>query len=245
MEGTFVTIREIIDKLKRNPLMQDLLYEEALDYAIECIRRLGVSQFEDHKLDKIEIKNNRGILPNDIIVIESARLLTRVITPSGRKDVINPMTGTLYNEVHNAIETPRRMDRASLNFNRRNKHTPEYDINGKYIFTTFNEGVVEIKYRGLYLDKKGHPLIPDNQDIVRAIMEWIKKERYEILYALGRINRTILEDAKQEYSWYVGKAQSSHMLRSIDEREEVSKILTSTFDNARDFDRIFKDVNYD
>lgn len=222
MENKFITIKDIVSKVKRNPLMKTLEFEAAVDYAVECIRRMGVIQFQEDKYETISIIESRGELPSDALEIDVAR---RII--NGKPYPLDLNTNSFKQE------------------NNANNNLSQYNIQGNYIFTTFEEGEVELKYKGLFLDRVGYPLIPDNQDVIRAIMEWIKKEHLEILVALGAVDGSFLAKAEQEYAWYIGKAQSSHQMRTLDERDQVSKILTNAFDNPRDYNRIFKGISYD
>jgi hypothetical protein len=50
-----------------------------------------------------------------------------------------------------------------------------YKIQGNFIYTSFEEGEIEVSYQAIATDEQGFPLIPDNSSFTRALELYIKK----------------------------------------------------------------------
>ena len=61
----YISIKQILDDLLDHPMLQGLTLERAINYAIRFIQIVGMpNQFEE-KVSTIEIKDYRGVLPDD------------------------------------------------------------------------------------------------------------------------------------------------------------------------------------
>lgn len=71
----YVSLRIILDKILRHPLLQDISLETAADYTVDFMRIMGVpSIFEDSVTpEPIEVSNHKGLLPCDIYDIKQVR----------------------------------------------------------------------------------------------------------------------------------------------------------------------------
>ena len=61
----YVSIKEILDNLLDNPLLQDLTLERVVNYAVRFIQKVGMPSIFLEKTEEIEIENYRGKLPCD------------------------------------------------------------------------------------------------------------------------------------------------------------------------------------
>ena len=222
MKGNYIGLTAIIDRVKTNPLMRGLDFDIAVRYAIDCIKLIGSKEILTEIPYRIGIRDYRGILPNNIVVLHQAR---RVFLDDTDKEYYEPMreaTDTFHN-VYNVSNLATKFSSNGV--------IPEnaYSINEYYIHTGFEEGVVDIMYSGIAVDTYGYPLIPDNVAIVKAIENYMKQEYFTILSDLDKIPDKTLEKVKQEYCWYIGKAQSEAALASLDERSTISNIIHKMF----------------
>ena len=76
--------------------------------------------------------------------------------------------------------------------------TPSYRIQGGVIHTSIPCGVVQLSYRAIEEDEDGYPLIPDDSIALRAMEAYVKKQWFTVLHDLGKINVSILLNAKQD-----------------------------------------------
>ena len=65
----YVNIREILSRILRHPLLQDLTLEAAIQYLTDFLGIMGLPTTYVDKIETIEICNFRGLLPCDLISI--------------------------------------------------------------------------------------------------------------------------------------------------------------------------------
>ena len=94
-----------------------------------------------------------------------------------------------------------------------------YKIQGNIIYTSIEDGDIEISYEAIATDEDGYPLIPDNSSYTRALELYIKKKQFTVLFDLGEISPAVLQNVQQEYAWAVGDCESEFNRLSIDKAE--------------------------
>lgn len=201
-----VSIKEIFNSLLRNPLLSDLTLEYVLDYAFEFMRIVGVKDAFTTKEIELDIKDYRAFLPKDFYKVEGVyknneRIAQRVGVRHSK-----------YNDHHYGT-------------------TLDYKIQGNVILTSFKEGKLTLRYLATPLDESGYPLIKDDAKYIRALESYIKMKQYSILYDTGKINGNSLQDARQQYAWHVGQAQSSMI--DIDTMEAFVRANGPLLDSRR------------
>ena len=236
MNGNYIGLTALIDRVKTNPLLRGLDFDVAVRYAVDCIKLIGSKEILMEKPVRIGIQDYRGELPLDIFKV----MQVRRVENAGEEE------REFYQGMREASDT------FHVVFNRttlqddsyRGGHIPEntYKINNYYIYTGFEEGVVDMMYLGLALDSYGYPLIPDDASIIKAIEFYIKTQYYMILLDLGKIQPYILEKAEQEYTWYIGKAQSEAAITSLDEQKSISNILHKLFIERHQHDEFYRNL---
>lgn len=198
MEQT-TNIRLILDKVMRHPLMQDLNFETAIDFTVDFMRIVGCPAMFEERVDILEVKNYRAILPCDFHNIIQIRDL------STKRVYINSSDSFHMGKHDNSYD---------------DDYT--YKIQGRIIYTSTKECKLEVAYRVIAVDDEGYPLIPDNSSFTRALELYIKKQWFTILFDTGKINGNILQNTQQEYAWAVGDCQTEFSRLSLDEMESFS-----------------------
>lgn len=196
MTEQYITIRNILDKILRHPLMQDLSLETAVDYSVDFLRIVGVPKMFTEKVVEIEVHNYRAKLPCDFYKIVQVR-------PVGGAALVST-TDSFF------------LGGKQLEYNN------AYKIQGGILYTSIEKGVLELSYLAIETDKDGYPLFPDNSSFTRALELYIKKQWFTILFDLGKIQPAVLQNTQQEYAWAVGDCQSEFNRLSIDEMEAFS-----------------------
>lgn len=69
------SIKVILDKIMRHPLMQDVSIETVVDYSIDFMRIVGVPAMFENKVEKVEVVNYRAPLPCDYYQVNQIRIL--------------------------------------------------------------------------------------------------------------------------------------------------------------------------
>lgn len=189
------SIKIIMDKILRHPLMQDLSLETAVDYAVDFMRIVGVPRIFTEKVIEVETNAYRVKLPYDFYQIVQVR----------------PVGGTaLVYSTDNFF-----MGGKSV-------YNNTYKIQGNILYTSLEKSKLELSYLAIDTDEDGYPLLPDNSSFTRALELYIKKQWFTILFDLGKIQPTVLQNVQQEYAWAVGDCQSEFNRLSIDQMEAFS-----------------------
>ena len=206
MEHRSINIKQLIDKVRRHPMMADLSMEAIVDYAVDFLQIVGLPTAFMENTAVIEIKNYRGELPNDYMDMIQVRTTTNpVVYYRYTSDTFH----TSGNKVHSAPYT--------------------YKVQGDYIFTSEKDTTIEIAYLAIETDECGLPVLPDNAKFIRAIEAYIKYKHFTVLFDCGKITGQVLEKADQEYCWAVGACQSEFNRLTLDKAETVLNILNNIF----------------
>ena len=190
------SIKIVLDKILRHPLMQDMSLETTVDYAVDFMRIVGVPKMFSEKVVELRTEDYRAKLPCDYYKIVQ-------IKPIGRPALIastdNFFMGGRYRENNNT-----------------------YKIQGNIIYTSLEKDTLWVSYLAIDTDEDGYPLIPDNSSFTRALELYIKKQWFTILFDLGKITLAVLQNTQQEYAWAVGDCMTEFNRLSIDEMEAFS-----------------------
>lgn len=207
-----ISIKQIMDDILDHPMMQDLSYERAINYAVEFIRIVGMPAAFEQETKTIPIENYAGTetLPDNCYQVLAVR-----------KEGNTPMTLNTSTSV--------------FGLSKNNSSSPSYVIKGNQIHTSFEEGTIEVSYLALptETDEDGNPIeggfhtIPDVASYIRALELYIKKKWFTILFDLGKLSVSIYNNVKQEYAFAVGQAQSELIKPSLDEMEAFTNMWNS------------------
>lgn len=206
MEHRSINIKQLIDKVRRHPMMADLSMEAIVDYAVDFLQIVGLPTAFMENTAIVEIKNYRGELPSDYMEMVQVRTTTSPVVYYRYTSDTFHKSG---NRVHSAPYT--------------------YKVQGGYIFTSEKDTTIEIAYLAIETDECGLPVLPDNAKFIRAIEAYIKYKHFTVLFDCGKITGQILEKADQEYCWAVGACQSEFNRLTLDKAETVLNILNNIF----------------
>ena len=191
MAEQYISIKVVLDKLHRNPLLSDVSLETVVDYCVDFMRIVGVPRMFIDKVAIINIANYQGNIPDDFLELIQVRNGWSPLRQSS--------------------------DTFHLSENRTNDALVIEDtfiIQGNKIHSTIESGQVEFIYRAINVDSFGMPMIPDNSNFTRALESYIKKQHYSILYDLGKITAQVYNKTEQEYAWNVGSLETD--MRKLD-----------------------------
>ena len=194
MAEQYITIKTVLDKIMRHPMLQDISLETAVDYTIDFVRIVGVPTMFTEKVELIKVDKYRALLPCDYYKVIQIR------KPGGRALVYSTDSFHMSNKGNSMT----------------------YKIQGNIIYTSFEEGELELSYLAIEVDKDGYPLLPDNSSFTRALELYIKKQWFTILFDLGKIQPAVLQNTQQEYAWAVGDCQSEFNRLTLDQMEAFS-----------------------
>ena len=198
MAESYTNIRLILDKIMRHPLMRDISLETAVDYTVDFMKIVGVPSMFMEKTEVVEVKNYRAKLPCDYYQMIQVRKIN----------------GPAFRYSSDSFHMSECKDN-----NKKDLADLTYKIQGNLIYTSIEEGEIELSYEAIATDSEGYPLLPDNSSFTRALELYIKKQWFTILFDLGKINPNVLQNVQQEYAWAVGDCQTEFNRLSIDKAE--------------------------
>lgn len=197
-----ISIKQIMDDILDHPMMQDLSFERAVNYAVEFIKIVGMPTAFEHKVESKEVENYETSVPEDCYQILAIK------KKGGEEVILNTSTSVFGTSKSNSA-------------------SPSYVIRGNDIQTSFEEGELEISYLALPVDSEGYPTIPEIASYIRALELYIKKKWFTILFDLGKLNVSIYNNVRTEYAFAVGQAQSELIKPSLDEMEAFTNMWNS------------------
>ena len=199
IETNGISIKIILDKLLRHPLLRDLTLETVVDLTIDFMRIVGAPKMFIEKTEILNIVNYRAALPCDFYKMIQVR--------TDKNQVFRYSTDSFH------FSECKDLNRSITDFT--------YKIQGNIIYTSLDEGKIEIVYEAIETDSDGYPIIPDNSSFTRALESYIKKYWFTILFDEGKIAFKSLENAQQEYAWNVGDCQTEFNRLTLDEAESL------------------------
>nr|DAI06252.1 MAG TPA: hypothetical protein [Crassvirales sp.] len=222
-EYTYISIKEILSRMLRHPLLQDITLEQVVQYVIDFIGIFGMPKLYQDKEVTLHIEDFRATLPCDLISI---------------KQVKECKTGVCLRSI-----TDNFMPREDYDSNIGYKVSQEmtFKTQGQILYTSFKTGDVLVSYKAIPVDKDGCPLLIDNPVFLKALEAYIKKEVFTILFDMGKIAAAVLQNTQQQYYWLAGQLQSEFTIPSISEMESLKRSWCTLLQRTTEFDNGFKD----
>lgn len=214
-EFNYISIKEVLSRLLRHPLLQDLSIETAIQYTLDFFAAMGLPNIYADKVTTICIDNFRGILPCDLIAINQVRLARNGVC-------LRAMTDS-FNGAHPE-------DNGELSFK----------TQGSVIFTSFKTGDIELSYKAIPTDDDGLPLLPDNPIFLKTLELFIKKEWFTILFDMGKISPAVLQNTQQSYAFAAGQCNNEFMIPSVSEMEAFTRMYNTLIPRVNEFSKSFR-----
>lgn len=214
-EFNYISIKEVLSRLLRHPLLQDLSIETAIQYTLDFFAAMGLPNIYADKVTTICIDNFRGILPCDLIAINQVRLARNGVC-------LRAMTDS-FNGTHPE-------DNGELSFK----------TQGSVIFTSFKTGDIELSYKAIPTDDDGLPLLPDNPIFLKTLELFIKKEWFTILFDMGKISPAVLQNTQQSYAFAAGQCNNEFLIPSVSEMEALTNSWNQLLSRTNEFRYGFK-----
>ncbi len=214
----YINIREVLSRILRHPMLQDLGLEAAIQYSIDFIRIMGLPSVFEEKQCSVEIHDFRGPLPCDLVSIIQVR-------DHKSKEYLRGMTDS-FNGDSEGI-----------------KSFSSFKTQGKLIYTSSKEGEVDISYRAIKTDGEGLPMLPDDPVFLRALELYIKKQYFTILFDCGKLaSAAILQNTQQEYAFAAGQCQNKFTIPSISEMQSITAMMHQLVPKLDEFNNGFKTI---
>ena len=207
----YVTIKTILDRLLRHPLMSDISFESVIDYTIDFMNIAGVPDMFLNKETTIDLIDYKASLPLDWVE-------TIQITYKGK-----PLVS------------------ATSTFMPDKEDFYTFKIQNNIIFTSIENGNLNISYKAIPIDTEGYPMIPSDISFLKALENYIKVQYFTILSDLGKIQPSVLQHTEQEYCWAVGGMKTDMLKVDISKMEAITNTWSTLLFRQREFDKQFRD----
>lgn len=235
--GQTVGLGMIIWRVMNNKLVTDLSYDQAAENAIEALRLIGAPLVYKNKVSRPAIKviDYKAALPLDLIEIRGIKLLRDTYEDGNEvleSDIALREATDLYHQDTDCNDP---------NINCEDKEFT-YEIQQGIITTSFRKGDILISYKGLMLDKDGYPEVPNNEKVLMALEYYIIFRYLEGLWAMGKITDKVFQYYEQKKLWYMGAANASLQMPTLDKLEttmnSVTRILHNNWTHSQFFEKM-------
>lgn len=196
MAESYINIRYILDRIMQHPLMQGITLEQVVAYTIDFMRIVGTPTIFEEKTAIITLSKYRALLPCDYYQMIQVR----------------KVNGPAFRYSTDSFHMSECKDKHEF-------RDLTYKVQGNVIYTSIEEGDIEVAYEAISTDSEGYPLLPDNSSFTRALELYVKKQWFTILFDLGKISQASLQNVQQEYAWAVGDCQTEFNRLTIDKAE--------------------------
>lgn len=209
--GKYVSANVILQKLYLDHkfITNELNESDAIEWMADAILLLGVPQAYIKKSCNKTVEDYKTEIPAELIRFENIFLIK-----GGKKIALR------YNGDHSFVKM--HCD-DSINISCKCEDT--YTLNNNYIFTSFEEGTLEINYHSFPVDDKGYPMIPEDQAFIEAITLYIAYKVANNLWMADRLKDNQFKHIKTEKDWYMGKAIARGKMLSIDQMESFKNMI--------------------
>jgi hypothetical protein len=273
--GNLTSIESVIERVHRDSGYETIDIGDVLEWTADLMKLLGIpaslvdksTNGQDDNYDYIPVENYKALLPADLVYL----IAIRKVVLNNNKDIIGvyPMienqdmffSTSSTNQIFGAIVTEPFFKTVQINSegepevvqitqeNRRltGNQTYQYKISGDVVFTNFENGALEIAYKGFPIDDNGFPMVPDDIKFIKAL-EW------EIISNMDntqwRLNpaspglRARLNDSEQKRDWYVGAAKTKGVIPNISQMESLKNSWLRSIQKVDSFTNGFRTNNY-
>lgn len=223
-EFDYINIREVLSRVLKHPLLQDVTLEQAVYYTLDFIGIFGLPKMYLNKEEIIHIEDFRGLLPCDLVSINQIKDCKSGICLRSMTDTFIPTE-----------------DKSKI-IGRIRHQELSFKTQGRVLYTSFKTGDVLLSYKSIPVDKDGFPLLIDNPVFLKALEAYIKKEVFTVLFDIGKIQSAVLQNAQQQYTWLAGQLNSEFTIPSVSEMESIKNMWSTLIQRTTDFDRGFKNL---
>ena len=233
----YVEFDMIIERVLENPIFNSIDYGNALEWAYQAIAKIGASVTYIHKITDgneelnhpapIEIVNFRSEIPYDVYNIEMIR----------DWDTKLPYTQSSY-IYHKSVNTY--SDTKS-----KNSIGGEltYTMNNNYIFTSLEEGFLELSYWAFPTSCDDKPLIPDNERYIQAVVRYIQYKEAERMWIMEQLSEQKFRYFEQDWYYYSHAAFVDVNMPNYATAETIMKNSLKVVKTPNSFDSSFLDLN--
>jgi hypothetical protein len=218
-EYQYISIKEILSRILRHPLLKEVTLEQAASYVVDFIGIFGFPKMYEDKEELVQIKEYRGTLPCDLISIIQVKDCKSGICLRSMTDSFSPHKHSVDSHIDLTFKTQ-----------------------GRIIITSIKDGEVLVAYKSIPVDQDGFPMLLNLPTYLKALELYIKKEVFTILFDQNKLggkgsysNNAIYQNTMQQYAWAAGQLQSEMTIPSIAEMESIKGMWNTLLPRTEEF----------
>lgn len=213
--GKNISIQEILWRVLKHPLCQDLTIETASEFTLEILKLIGAPLTFIDKTEELELIDYKVRLPNDLLEIKGVR----------------------------CDKIPLRYASDTYHVNT-NHATTEYTyiLQNCVLIASLEKGCIEIAYKALAVDNDGFPMVPDNESYRMAIEYHIIFRYLEALWSMGKITDKVFQYYQQKRDWYVGQASSALTIANKDHLQTIMNGVNRLLIDTHAYETFYKNL---
>lgn len=245
-EIRYTTVKRVLDNLLEHPMLQNVTLEQVVRYTLRFLCMYGLPKMFCDKIENVEIHDFRGMLPCDLISIIQVKDLQSGLCMRSMTDTFTPgltPSPTLPLPPHkDLLNNVKDISKEYIPPHKPWEGEPTFKTQGRIIFTSFPEGLIQIAYRAIPVDDDGYPSIIDNENYLAALEAYVKLKVFTIKFDMGKITAGVLQNAQQEYAWAAGCLDAEFTIPSPSEAQALMNMYNTLIPNMTSFYRGFKDA---
>ena len=223
-EVSYINIREVLSRILRHPLLQEVTLEQAVQYTVDFLGTFGMPKLYQDKEEVLHIEDFRAKLPCDLISINQIKECKTGVCLRSMTDNFMPRE---HYDKNAGYKIPQELS---------------FKTQGQVLYVSFKTGDVSISYKSIPIDKDGLPLLIDNSVFLKALEAYIKREVFTILFDMGKITPAVLQNTQQQYAWLAGQLQSEFTIPSQSEMESISRMWNTLIQRTSEFNNGFQSL---
>lgn len=246
-ELQYTNIKRVLDNIMDHPLLRDVSLEQAVRYTIRFIGLFGFPKLYQDKIEDLKVEDFRTMLPCDLVsIIQVKDLRTGICLRSmtdnfapGMTPHPNPPCPPKHIEYNVDVKKPREWYiPAALQY----ETEPAFKTQGRVLYTSFPEGMIQVAYKSIPVDDDGFPLLVDNENYLAALEAYIKKQVFTIKFDQQKIPAGVLQNAQQDYAWAAKTLTMEFVMPSQSEMESLTRMWNTMIPKMREFDNGFRNL---
>jgi hypothetical protein len=219
VSGKTVSIGNILWKVLKQPIVQDLKYEDAAEYAIEYLRLIGASLAFEDKVERIKLSNYKGLLPANLINIKGIQYTD--------SECDNGVAMRYASDIYHTDDN-----------NCSQEYT--YITQNNVVTTSMKDGWINISFSALATDEFGYPLIPDNESFKVALEYYIIHRTLEGLWSMGKVTDKVFQYYEQKRHYYSAQATNSMQIKNMDQMETMFNAINRLIIDVNPHETFYK-----
>lgn len=225
MTGKTVSVGNILWKVLKQPIVQDLKYEDAAEYAIEYLRLIGAALSFEDKVTRIKLNNYKAALPPNLINLKGIEYSD-----------CECEGGIAMRYASNIYHTDIQNDRDCSDSYKEYTYITQSNV----ITTSMKDGWVNVSYSALATDEFGYPLIPDNESFKVALEYYIIHRTLEGLWSMGKITDKVFQYYEQKRHFYSAQATNSMTIKNMDQMETMFNAINRMIVDVNPHETFYK-----